>query len=175
MILMPVNVFFDWIVSDHVNKMVDLTENDTPIGGSAHISSFKNLYDIGVTSNAIQFIFLGFAIFTTLCFAGQFFVTIMTWYSKDKNKSTLLEILVWTSLFLNDLPHCIVTTMVVYGTGDVYVPYIYSTMLGVIGNYMIFIALSNMAAFYYPKVIICHGIVTVICFITQVVLVTKAI
>ena len=173
MIPMPVNVFIDWIVSYHVNKMTDLTDNDTPMG-SAHISRFKKLYDNGVTSNAIQFIFLGFAIFTTICFAGQFFVTILTWYFKDQKKSTLLEILVWASLFLNDLPQSILTTIVVYVTGDEFLPYLWSTIVGAVGNYMIFIALGHMAAFYYPKVIIWHGIVIVICFITQVMLVTKA-
>ena len=169
---MPLNVFFDWLVSDHVNKMAAVTDNDAQRNISTDI---LKLEEIGFTSNVIQSIFFEYAIFSTVCFAAQFFVTMSTWYFKENNQSKCQEILVWGNLFLNDLPQCVVTTIIVHGTGDVYMPYFCSTMLGVIGNYMVFAALSPKATFYYPNAMACHGLLVTICLITQIVLFIRAI
>ena len=152
--------------------MAAVSDNDAQRNISTDISKLK---EIGFTSNVIQSIFLEFAIFSTVCFAAQFFVTMSTWYFKENNQSKCQEILVWGNLFLNDLPQCLVTTSIVHGTGDVYMPCFCSTMLGVIGNYMVFIALSNVATFYYPKVIACHGSFVTIWFITNIAFTVRAV
>ena len=168
------NLLFDWLVNDHVNRIAAMLERSKLRNSSADIPSLKKLHDIGLDWNAIQFVFLEFAIFTTICFALQFFGTMLTWCFTDNNKSPFQKILVWASLFLNDLPQFILTAIVTYATDDVYIPYFCSTVLGVVGNYILFLALSNIGAFHYPKVIWCHAALTVICLIIQIAHITKA-
>ena len=169
------NLFFDWLVNDHVDKIATMLERGKlQDGESTNIPSLQTLYDIGIDWNVIGAIFLVFAILSTICYALQFFGTMLTWLFKDKNKSSFQSFLLFASLLLNDLPQCILITIVTYATDDVYIPYFCSTLLGVLGNYIIFIALSNTHSFYYPKVVCCHAVLVGICLTIQIAHVTKA-
>ena len=41
--------------------------------------------------------------------------------------------------------------IVMYATDDSYLPYFVATILGVLGNYLIFLAFSDTRALHYPK------------------------
>ena len=169
------NIFFDWLVNDHVSKIVAMLEHSKVWNGSTrHISSLKVLHDIGIDWSVIGATFLVFAILSTICYALQFFGTMITWLFKDHNKSVFQSFLIWISLILIDLPQCVIITIVTYVTDDVYIPYFCSTLLGVLGNYLIFIALSNTHVLYYPKVVCCHAVLVGICLTIQIAHVTKA-
>lgn len=167
------NLCFDWIVKDHVSKIAAILEHSKLWNSSADIPSLQKYHDIGIDWNKMNIIFLEFAIATTVCFALQFSGTMIR-LRFFTNKSPFQKFLVWANLFLNDLPQCITTAIVTFAIDDVYIPYFCSTMLGVIGNYVMYIALSDTTTFHYPKLIWIHVTMTVICLVVQVALITKA-
>ena len=167
------NLCLDWIVNDHVSKIAAMLEHGKLWNSSVHIPSLQKYHDIGTDWNAVRIVFLEFSIFTTICFALQFCGTMIR-LRFFTNTSPFQKCLVLMSLFLNDLPQYIATAIVTFAIDDVYIPYFCSTILGVIGNYIMFIALIDTAAFHYPKVIWFHVALTVICLVVQIALITKA-
>ena len=102
-------------------------------------------YNIGYDWNAVRVIFPEFAIVTTVCFALQF-CGLMIRLHFFLNRSPFQNCLVLVNLFLNDLPQCIVTVIVTFAIDNIYLPYFGSTMLEVIGNYILFITVRRYAA-----------------------------
>ena len=149
-----------------------MLEHEILWNSSAVISSLQEVHDIGIDWNTIRVIFLEFAIFTTVSITLLCSGTMLSLRFREE-RSPYQKFLVWFSLILNDLPQCIVTAIVTFATDDVYIPFFCSTMLGAIGNYIMFIALSNTAAFHYPKLIWCHVAMTVICLVIPIALITK--
>ena len=138
-----------------------------------HISSLEKVQDIGINWNAIRIAFLEFAIFSTVCVAFLFSGTFFSLRACEE-KWPYQKFVVWNSLFFNDLPQCIATAIITFAADDVYIPYFGSTMLGVIGNYTMFVALYNTNIFHYPKIIWCHIALTGICLVVQIALISYA-
>ena len=138
-----------------------------------NIPSLQEYHDLGINWKAMRIVFLEFAIATSVCFTLQFCGTMLR-LRFFTNKSPFQKFLVWANLFLNDLPQCIAIVIVTFAVDDVYFPYFCSTILGVIGNYIMFIALSDTTTFHYPKLIWFHVALTVICLVVQIALITKA-
>ena len=167
------NLGFDWVVNFHVSEIAAMLEQRRFRLNWTHISSLEKVHDIGINWNAIRITFFEFAIFSTVCIAFLFSGTLLS-LRVCEEKSPYQKFLVWFSLFFNDLPQCIATAIITFAADDVYIPYFCSTLLGVIGNYTMFVALYNTNTLHYPKVIWCHIALTVICLVVQVALISKA-
>lgn len=167
------NLIFDWIVYDHVSKIAAMLEHEIHRNGSADIHSLHEVHDIGTDWNAVWIIFLTSSILTSISFALQFFEWLLR-LIRDQNESPYQKLLILICLFLNDLSQYIVTIIIMYATDDVYISYFFSTLLGAIGNYIMFIALTDSKAFHFPKLILFHATLTVTYFVVLLVLMTKA-
>ena len=172
--LLTGNLFFDWFVKNHVDRLVSILLLSNQWKSFAIVPSVKKVHDIRLDLEAIQITYLVFAIFTTVFFGLQFFGTMLRWCFSNNDKMRFQKLFVWTNLFLNDLPQCILTVILSYATDDAFIPYLASSGLGVLGQYMIFYSLRSTEAFHYPKIIFFHALLTGICFVIQVALISKA-
>ena len=168
------NLIFDWFVKIHVDKLVSFLLQSDQWKVSAIVPSVKKVHDISFDWEVIQVAYLAFALSSTVVFGLQFFGTMFKWYYSTNNDMRLLKLFVWTHLCLTDLPQCILTVILLYATDDVFIPYLISSGLGVLGQYMIFYSLRSTEAFHYPKIIFFHALLTGICFVIQVALISKA-
>ena len=174
LMLLMGNLFFDWFVKNHVDRLVSILLLSDQWKSSAIVPSVKKVHDIRLDWEAIQIAYLVFAIFTTVFFGLQFFGTMLRWCFSNNDKMRFQKLFVWTNLFLNDLPQCILTVIISYATDDAFIPYLASSGLGVLGQYMIFYSLRSTEAFHFPKIIFFHALLTGICFVIQVALISKA-
>ena len=174
MILMA-NLFFDWFVDNHVERVIikEALDNNKK-SRFTESNTLKAIHIFGLNWIGIKFAFKVLTICTTIIFAIQFIGTLISWVFMNDHKMVYQKFGMWLSLWLNDLPQSILVTIVVYATTDAYIPYIVSTSLGVLGQYLIYYALSNTEMFHYPKLLYCHMFLTAICFILQAAHISKA-
>lgn len=168
------NLFFDWFVNSHANKIAVMQEPGHVWDYSSDIPSLKKLNIVHLNWYIIHILFLMLAILTTVFFGIQFFGTMLSWCFTDSNKMPLQKIFVWASMVFNDLPQCVLTTVLTYSTDDQYLPYLGSIILGVAGNSLIFYALSRTNTLHYPRMMCVLILVAFVCFIIQVAHITKA-
>ena len=164
------NLFFDWIVKEHVDGIiVSQALNNVSRGyiSGGKSSSLKAIHPVNLDWYIINVAFVVCAIFTTILFALQFLGTMIQWCFSDDNQMVFQKLLVWVSLWFNDLPQSVLVTIVVYATTDAYLPYLGGTILGVVGQYFVFYALCNTKMFHYPKVIYFHMFLTAFCVLLQ--------
>ena len=173
MILMA-NLFFDWFVDNHVDRVIIKEALDNNNSRFTESNTLKAIHIFGLNWIGIKFAFKVLTICTTIIFAIQFIGTLISWVFMNDHKMVYQKFGMWLSLWLNDLPQSILVTIVVYATTDAYIPYIVSTSLGVLGQYLIYYALSNTEMFHYPKLLYCHMFLTAICFILQAAHISKA-
>ena len=67
------NLFFDWFVKNHVDRLVSILLLSDQWKSFAIVPSVKNVHDIRLDWKAIQIAYLVFAIFTMVFFGFQFF------------------------------------------------------------------------------------------------------
>ena len=158
------NFLCDLDMAEHV-RLICVVEggklwNDTGIPG------LREVYDSGLDWNTVRIIFIGFSLFSFLFLVLSLFGTVLRFcvYGWD-NSSPFQKCIVWINLFLNDLPQCILTSIVTSMiANDSYLVFIFSTLLGVLGNYILFFAFSKTTKFHYPRLFWCHVVLTVISF-----------
>ena len=150
-----------------MNKIAATLERDKLLNGSTDIPGLQKIHDIGFHWNAAQGIFLGLTISTTIVFILQVIEAIVRWYFKLDRRSPFQKCLVLISLFLNDFLQSIVTAIVLFAVDDVNILYFFSTLLGTLGNYIMFFAYFDTPNFHYPKAIVCHVALMFICFLIQ--------
>ena len=175
MILMT-NLFFDWFIVGHVDRVIikealDYNNNSQRFTES---NTLKAIHIFSLNWVGIKAAFKVLTVCTTVIFAILFIGTLISWSFMNDHRMAYQKCIMWLSLWLNDLPQSILVTVVVYATTDAYIPYIVSTSLGVLGQYLIFYALSNTKMFHYPKLLYCHMFLTAICFILQAAHISKA-
>ena len=84
MLILMGNIFSNWLVNSHVNNISTILEDTKVRNDSAAIQSLKK-HHIDLDWNAIHIIFLEFALFSTICYAPQFFGTMQECCFTDKH------------------------------------------------------------------------------------------
>lgn len=164
------NLFFDWFVAKHVTGIAAMYAPCNASYNAALTEPLNGMRNLNNIWKVIGEVFLVFAIFTSVTFCLQFVGTPMQWYFFPKiNDMRWQKFIVWVSLFFNDLPQSLLATVIMYTTIDKYPYYLGSTLVGVLSQYLVFYALSNIETFHYPKLLYFHAFLTTVLFVIQVV------